>query len=389
MKKNPQRSINIIFNGQVKGDSMGGGDKIVINLAKALKKEGRDVTFLSCPEGKEMLSREAKKIPTKSISSIRIKYFGIVFGYLLRIINASNIYFLKLAKDSIVWSSSDFLPDSFPGMLFKILNKNSKWVLNMFLRARNPFSGEIAFSASSVLSFISQRSTLFGFKLLGDKVFVLSEDDVRFLKSIGIPKSKIKRINGGVDIAFLDSVIAPKQKKYDASFIGRFHVQKGIPDLIYTWSKVVVSDPKAKLAIVGWGPANEVIALKKLITEYGLEKNIDLKGFLDGKKKISVVKNSKVFLFPSTFESWGVVVAEALGSGVPVVSYRIKHIVNNFEKGVIWVPLGNKKRFAKEVAGVLNDPKDLKRLVKETSFIRDDLDWKKSAKQVSAALEDF
>jgi len=259
----------------------------------------------------------------------------------------------------------------------------------MFLRARNPFKKEIEFTYRTFLYFASQQITIFLFKLCCDHVCVLCKDDVDYLVSKGISKDKIFITSGGVNVKEFNDVVV-NEKKYDACFVGRFHPQKGLDDLIYVWKKTVdeskgkvEKNKEKKLAIIGWGDEKNTTDLKNLIKESEITNNVDLKGFMDGKEKIAAIKSSKILLFSSNFESWGVVIAEGIASGVPVVSYKLPSIFENFKHGVVWIEPFDKDSYFNEVKNLLDD-ECYRNVVIESakSFIKE-LDWENVALKFS------
>jgi len=75
--------------------------------------------------------------------------------------------------------------------------------------------------------------------------------------------------------------------------------------------------------VIGWGDAHWRGLVDRLVRQHGVEANTKFLGFLDNEEKYRAVKASRVFLFPSSNESWGIVVAEALACGLPVVAFDI------------------------------------------------------------------
>jgi glycosyltransferase involved in cell wall biosynthesis len=69
------------------------------------------------------------------------------------------------------------------------------------------------------------------------------------------------------------------------------------------------------------------------------------------------MKASKVFLFPSRFEGWGLAVDEALACGLPVVCYNIPALREVFGRrnSVFFIPVGDTGRFAEAVEEVLSE----------------------------------
>ncbi len=353
---------------------MGGGDKIVLNIATHLKKKYNTI-FFACPEGRKMIKKELhSSFEIHQINKVITSKYYFIFAYLKRIFDYSYITNNSFKKISIVWSSSDFLPDTVPGFLSKLLLKK-RWYANFFLRARNPFNGEVPLTTRTVLYFLSQRISLVLFRFFADKVFVLSPQDKNYLASRGIPSTIL---SGGVNIRNIDRVKS-QSIKYDACFVGRFHYQKGLPVLLEVWSQLCKVNPNLTLAIVGSGIPEEIRNVKEKIKEYGINHNVTLLGFLDGSKKYKIIKQSKVLLFPSSFESWGVVIAEAISCGTPVVAFLLNDIKDNFPAGVKWVENGNIEKYQKAVNKLISDDTNRELLSKKAFLIRKRYDWKNSA----------
>jgi glycosyltransferase involved in cell wall biosynthesis len=68
-----------------------------------------------------------------------------------------------------------------------------------------------------------------------------------------------------------------------------------------------------KLIIIGSGPEEK--KLKNLAKSYGLEERISFEGNISEEEKIEKLAKSKLFLFPSSIEGFGISVLEAMASG--------------------------------------------------------------------------
>jgi len=153
-----------------------------------------------------------------------------------------------------------------------------------------------------------------------DKVVSVSEYEAALIqRDFFIPEESIKLIHHGVDI----SEIKPQKKQASNNlrisllFVGRLEQFKGVQYILKAM-KLLKDDYKMKpiLNIVGDGPYKK--HLKKLTDELGLE-HIIWNGVLKHKAVWNKYKNADVFLLPSRTECYGLVVAEALASGVPAI----------------------------------------------------------------------
>ncbi len=117
-----------------------------------------------------------------------------------------------------------------------------------------------------------------------------------------------------------------RDTKIKALYVGRVSVEKRLDVLI----KCFKDRNDAKLVIVGEGPY--LAKLKKKIS------NAEFPGYLTGKELAKAYSACDFFLFPSTTDSFGNVVLEAMASGLPViVSDKMgpKEIVRNGKDGFV------------------------------------------------------
>lgn len=102
-------------------------------------------------------------------------------------------------------------------------------------------------------------------------------------------------------------------------FLSRIHEKKGIDLLIEALSNAV--NKKADFLIAIAGPDNPRLQskLKARISELGLDHNVLWLGMLQGDLKWGAYHASDFFILPSHQENFGIVVAEALSTGTPVL----------------------------------------------------------------------
>jgi glycosyltransferase involved in cell wall biosynthesis len=109
----------------------------------------------------------------------------------------------------------------------------------------------------------------------------------------------------------------------DENFIlyaGRFRKFKGVTYLIQAFSEIS-KDYDTDLLLVGSGPDEERI--KKMAASKNLDDRVQFIPLVDKTKLREYLSKCKVFVFPSLFEAFGVVVIEAMASGKPVIASDI------------------------------------------------------------------
>lgn len=134
----------------------------------------------------------------------------------------------------------------------------------------------------------------------------------------GLSKNlKVQTIYNPLDLKTIDAqsqIPLPDWVKFDYIVgVGRYHNQKGFDWLI----QALVQLPQdIHLVLVGDGPERE--SLTQLAKNLSLEDRVHLVGF--DTNPFRWMKRSRCFVLSSRYEGFGIVVAEALAVGVPVVS---------------------------------------------------------------------
>lgn len=106
-------------------------------------------------------------------------------------------------------------------------------------------------------------------------------------------------------------------------FLSRIVENKGVKELIRAWSKLPKDVARDwRLKIVGIGERGYIKQLNDFIIHKGLEKAVRIEGPLYGSEKIQAYQQASLFVLPTYSENFGIVVAEALACGTPVITTR-------------------------------------------------------------------
>ena len=384
-----RKDFYIFNNGIVTERGMSGSDRRALEWSRIWQKEGHGIHLFIPQAGYkryESLKPSAKLVIT---SSLKPATFGLFFTYLYRALRASFRQ-PPIGEDAIIYSSCDLLVDTLPAIYMKLHNRKAKWMTGLHLVAPNPFKGfkkaaskGLVFPGLSTLYFfLFQRLIIFFMGHLASLILVSNRQDKKFLMKKKIPENKILVTYGGVNLKEVGGIKG--RKKYEASFIGRLHPQKGIPDLFQAWSKVVEQFPRAKLAIIAEPNLQEYFEKQAEFKE--LRKNIDFLGFLDGKKKFQAIKSSKMLLFPSYYESFGMVACEALACRLPVVAYDLPIFREIYPRGMIRVPVGNVRDLARAAIDLLVDEKKREKFSRAAVSMAGKFSWDKTADTILKRL---
>ena len=290
---------------------------------------------------------------------------------------------VKREDRGIIYSTSDFLTDTIPAFFWKLRNKHLKWIQVVHHLYVSPFSRRGESFLTNLLGFLSQRMGLFLMKRKADAVIVVSPMVKQSLRELGFDSRKIRVIYNGIDKTKIEHFepSSNRLKKYDCVFLGRLNVSKGLFDLIEIWQVLLKSTPDVSLAIIGGGSKRIKQELKNRVKQYNLQESISILGYLEDKEAFGILKSSRVFVFPSYEEGFGIAILEAMACRLPVVAWDLPVYHEVFPKGIVRVPLGNVKKFADEVLMLLNDQELYEKLRGDAISIASKYDWDRVAER--------
>lgn len=102
-------------------------------------------------------------------------------------------------------------------------------------------------------------------------------------------------------------------------FLSRIHPKKGVDLLIRAFAEAASGDAALRLVIAGPDQTGWQADLVALAKELCVADRIVWPGMLEGDAKWGAYRNAAAFVLPSHGENFGIVVAEALACGTPVV----------------------------------------------------------------------
>jgi len=105
-----------------------------------------------------------------------------------------------------------------------------------------------------------------------------------------------------------------------ALFLSRVHPIKGLPDLVEAWHRV---RPEGwRLLIAGPDEGGHRAEVERLVGALDLQREVSFVGPVSDDEKWDLYRGADLFVLPTHSENFGIVVAEALGVGLPVLTTR-------------------------------------------------------------------
>lgn len=164
-----------------------------------------------------------------------------------------------------------------------------------------------------------QRGDLHAAKAL----IATSHEEYSNIRKLGF-RQPIALIANGVKIDFADNAVIRSLPRNGntrtALFMSRIHPIKGLENLVRAWAQV--APPEWCLRIAGPDEEGHLQKIMRLVSELGIDKSFEYVGAIDTEAKSIIYRDADLFVLPTYGENFGVVVAEALAHGLPVITTR-------------------------------------------------------------------
>jgi phosphatidylinositol alpha-mannosyltransferase len=172
-----------------------------------------------------------------------------------------------------------------------------------------------------------------------------------------INPNKIMVIPNGIDLKrfALTSDRIVLEGKPSVLYLGHMSKRKGVDVLIRAVSKLKAGLPNIKLHLVGGGNYRPFAVLAK---EEGIEKHVIFHGWAEPSLLPAYYKSADICVFPSRHEGFGIVILEAMASGIPVIASNIpsfQEIISDGIDGRLFKS-GDAEALSKEITILYQDP---------------------------------
>ncbi|MEO0139531.1 MAG: glycosyltransferase family 4 protein [candidate division WOR-3 bacterium] len=192
-------------------------------------------------------------------------------------------------------------------------------------------------------------------------------------------------ITNGVDVEKFNPNKKPLQHLMgykNILFVGRPEPRKGLRFLINAMTIILSKVPNARLIVVGSGP---LLGYYKSLVPEEIKDRVLFEGAVDSDVLPRYYRSADVFVSPATrSESFGMVLLEAMASGVPVVATNnegYRYVVKDGENGLLSEP-ENEVDLANKIIRVLTDENLRQRLISNGLETAKRFSWKNIAKEV-------
>ncbi|MFM7012901.1 MAG: glycosyltransferase [Betaproteobacteria bacterium] len=215
-----------------------------------------------------------------------------------------------------------------------------------------------------------------------DALLATSEAEYRIFRCLGLRQPIMISPNG----IKLPKRVAPLKKpgtQMTALFLGRLHPVKGLDNLLRSWKRI--NPCNWELLIAGPSHGSYQAHLEGIVRKESIP-NVEFLGPVFGSEKESLFRRANLFILPSHTENFGVVIAEALSHGIPVITTTGTPWEDLIHRGCGWWVEPNVTGLTEALQEAVALPHSIRMAMgTRAALLAEEFDWKR----VSEGLIDF
>jgi glycosyltransferase involved in cell wall biosynthesis len=141
----------------------------------------------------------------------------------------------------------------------------------------------------------------------------------------GVPLSRIAAAEPGVSPDFF--ALSPAGAEPLVLCVSTLHPHKNIERLIDAFALFRRARPEYRLVLAGMRGFHTA-AVERRIASHSLHDHVTITGWLPRHDVMALYARARIAVFPSTFEGYGMPVAEAMAAGVPLITSAIRPMMD-------------------------------------------------------------
>jgi glycosyltransferase involved in cell wall biosynthesis len=332
-------SILIVSYRDIRHPEMGGAEVIIHEIYRRLANRGHEVTFLTGAwagaarretiEGMEVIRTGSTYTFNRTVPGTwkKLRAQGRRFDIIVEDLNKIPFFSPSYQKEAPVLAN---VPHLFGTTVFH----EAPWPIGLYV-------------------YLHERFIPWSYRKC--RFQVLSETTRSDLISRGISPDRIHVIYSGIDHNYYRPPAGGALPGPVILYLGRLKRYKGIELTIDAMPRIRERVPNAVYWIAGEGDYRS--ALEEKIQAAGLNDSVRLLGYKDGPEKLAVLDSTRVLVYTSPKEGWGLSVIEANAMGIPAVasdSPGLRESVRDGETGFL-IPHGDVPALADRLTQLLCD----------------------------------
>jgi UDP-glucose:(heptosyl)LPS alpha-1,3-glucosyltransferase len=207
------------------------------------------------------------------------------------------------------------------------------------------------------------------------------------------PKAKPKVVYNGVSIKEFQPASDPiaraeLRKSLGASlddtvliFVGGEFARKGLVTVLEALKRL--NNPHVKLWVFGQDPAIE--DYRQTAEQMGIGQNVQFLGFFSDLPKM--MRGGDIFVLPTYYEPFGLVVIEAMATGLPVITTRqagVSELISHCENGFLLKSPDSAQELSQYITVLRNNPEQCRQIGEESLKTAATYTWDRMAEGIYA-----
>ncbi len=311
--------------------SVGGVEKVVQDISEELAKRGHQVNVLTTDR------MQKKQLTTKGLHHEELNGVN-VFRY-RSLFELGHMSFTPSAIFDLIKNDYDIVH------MHSIRHPHTIWVplVNFFKDYKTLLQGHTHFHSSQFKTFLYDQFDRAAFKSIYKKIDIfltLNTDELLRFKKLGVNDQKLKLLYNPIKQSLFEKSNTGNfikrnslENKKIILFLGQAHDGKRI-DLIIKALPQIKSQIKDVVLIIAGPDFGNYPKLKLLAESYKVINEILFLGELSEENKELVLKSCDILILPSDYEAFGMVLAEAMACGKPVIATKTPGPLEIIKNGV-------------------------------------------------------
>lgn len=198
-----------------------------------------------------------------------------------------------------------------------------------------------------------------------------------------IPVARVSVVHHGVDPGFF--VLDRTRTEPYLLCVSTLHPHKNLERLVRAFAR---KNRPERLVLAGMR-GFQAAAIEALIQSLSLKDRVEITGWLAREDLLRLYERTKAFVYPSTFEGFGMPVLEALAAGIPVACSNIAPIKEVAGDAALFFDPLDEEAIASAVDQILNDQPLRAKLAQAGPARARPFTWARTAEETLRALLDY
>jgi glycosyltransferase involved in cell wall biosynthesis len=207
-------------------------------------------------------------------------------------------------------------------------------------------------------------------------------DLLRFYK---VPEGRVRTVPHGVDPQFFEVGWERNRPEPYILCASTLHPHKNIGPLIRAFAELKRRRPEFRLVITGVRGFHTA-AVQSLIEDLNVRRSVRLAGWLPREELYRLFRDAWAFVYPSTFEGFGLPVLEALAAGIPTACSSIEPLASLAGGAALQFDPADPKAMLEAINRIVSDDALRERLAAAGPRRAAEFTWRKTAEATLGAL---